>query len=426
MRSFNGLLAGFVATGMVVGCMVNAASGMMNEPAGVHTGKAPALAELASMAMSDDPAVAMEAIGALRAAGPDGLTAFLASHPDLANDAVLRRVSDAPDQQRFRVAVDAIARQRDAAFSGLYWYTDLEAAKQAAQLTDKPILSLRLLGDLDADLSCANSRYFRTLLYPDPAVSQELRDGYVLHWESVRSVPVITIDLGNGHRIERTITGNSLHYILSPQGDVLDVLPGLFSPGAFVTLLKEGRALGNAVATAPESPLGELVRRERLQQPNAVEAGRRAVGKMIAEGPLLNQVASRDSLRAERELVLRAIAPLVETEPVAISEPSINLMWQKRFGRQYDPLSVQQHRTMASVVSAFGRAVAEDTILNRDALRPEALRWLADGTMDRQDLARLTERIYADLFLTPLDDPWMGLASDEAYSGLESEGLRRQ
>ena len=46
--------------------------------------------------------------------------------------------------------------------SQLYWYTDLEAAKAQAKRLGKPILSLRLLGKLTDEFSCANSRFFRT------------------------------------------------------------------------------------------------------------------------------------------------------------------------------------------------------------------------------------------------------------------------
>ncbi len=96
----------------------------------------------------------------------------------------------------------------------LYWYTNLEQAKAAAKVSGKPILSLRLLGKLDQDLSCANSRFFRVALYPNAAISKELRDKYILHWQSVRPAPKITIDFGDGRKLERTITGNSIHYIL--------------------------------------------------------------------------------------------------------------------------------------------------------------------------------------------------------------------
>jgi hypothetical protein len=66
----------------------------------------------------------------------------------------------------------------------LYWYTDLEQAQRVSAQSGKPILPLRLLGKLIDELSCANSRFFRTVLYSNAAVSAILRDQFVLHWQN--------------------------------------------------------------------------------------------------------------------------------------------------------------------------------------------------------------------------------------------------
>ena len=114
--------------------------------------------------------------------------------------------------------LEAVCKQRDCRWSGLYWYTDLEEAKRVARKTGRPILSLHLLGNLDEELSCANSRYFRTLLYSNLQIRAYLRANYVLHWKSVRPAPKLTIDFGDGRQMRRTITGNSVHYVLDSRG----------------------------------------------------------------------------------------------------------------------------------------------------------------------------------------------------------------
>ena len=45
------------------------------------------------------------------------------------------------------------------------------------------------------------------------------RDKFVLHWQSVRPVPKVRIDFGNGRTLEKTLTGNSLHLVLDSDGD---------------------------------------------------------------------------------------------------------------------------------------------------------------------------------------------------------------
>ncbi|MES2708940.1 MAG: hypothetical protein V4726_20260 [Verrucomicrobiota bacterium] len=192
---------------------------------------------------------------ALREAGPPGLAALLAAAADQVSALRLNKIRlEAPENTELRAAIDAVAGQRDAYASGLYWFTDLEAAKTEARKTRRPILSLRLLGNLNEEYSCANSRFFRTVLYASAGVSKELRDHYVLHWKSVRPAPLLTIDMGDGRRIKRTITGNSIHYLLDPEGYVLDALPGIYSPQAFLAAL--GRAaFGTQEAKRGDDPL---------------------------------------------------------------------------------------------------------------------------------------------------------------------------
>jgi hypothetical protein len=188
--------------------------------------------------------------------------------------------------------LDEICAQKDAHTSRLYWFTELPAAVAEARRTQRPILSLRLLGRLDEELSCANSRFFRKLLYPDPQINQLLRRDFVLHWESVRPVPKVTIDFGDGRRIERTLTGNSVHLVLDPYGRPVDALPGLFARGVFLDQLAQARGFAHADRRAlaglhgrvppPPPPVPRVSR--------AVAASRIARTKHVMEAPLLRAV----------------------------------------------------------------------------------------------------------------------------------------
>lgn len=195
-------------------------------------------------------------------------------------------------------ALDAICSQRDAHTTLLYWFTDLPAAIAEARRTQRPILSLRLLGRLDEELSCANSRFFRKLLYPEPRINRMLRERFVLHWESVRPVPRVTIDFGNGKKLERTLTGNSAHVVLDPYGRPVDALPGLFSAEVFLQLLTRAHAYGLADrgklarlhADARDRP--PLAPRARVSR--SVEASLLAPTKHMVELPVLRAVSPLD------------------------------------------------------------------------------------------------------------------------------------
>lgn len=218
----------------------------------------------ARTAVAPDAAAAQAACVRLRAEGPAGLDALLLEHK-----AVLDRGAKDPLFPRVSKAIDKVAAQKDAFASRLYWYTDLEQAKAAARASGRPILSLRLLGRLDEDLSCANSRFCRTSLYADPKVSALLREDFVLHWESERPAPKITIDFGDGRTIERTVTGNSVHYVLDAEGRPVDAIPGLSGAGMFRAELTDDAQL--------ERSLRGLAPAERASRLSRYHAIRRAV-----------------------------------------------------------------------------------------------------------------------------------------------------
>ena len=176
-------------------------------------------------------------LSALRAEGPAGLVTVLAA---------LDATCDPEERARLIDAATQVAGQKDAHVSRLYWYEDLEAALAVAKQSGKPVLSLRMLGRLDEELSCANSRFFRTTLYANAQVSSYLRAHSVLHWSSERPVPVVSIDFGDGRKVTRTITGNSVHYVLDAQGQVVDALPGLYGAHAFVEALKRSEGIAKS------------------------------------------------------------------------------------------------------------------------------------------------------------------------------------
>lgn len=253
--------------------------------------------------------------------------------------------------------LDALCAQKDAHTALLYWFTDLEAAVAQARRTNRPILSLRLLGRLDEELSCANSRFFRKLLYCEPRINQLLRDRFVLHWQSVRPVPKVTIDFGNGRRVQRTITGNSVHLVLDRDGAPVDALPGLFAPATFHELLVRAHAM----AIADRRTLAELHRRALVQPPpplaqpsRAVAASRLAMTKHVVEMPLL-----------------RAVAP-----PTLDADTRENLA-----------LHARVHQAFAA-----------------------GAQWSSVDAM--------VARIYEDLFLMPLDDPALGLDAPDPFDAV--------
>ena len=189
------------------------------------------------------------------------------------------------------------------------WFTDLHQALAQAHRTRRPVLSLRLLGNFDEELTCANSRFFKRLLYPEPRIARLLREAFVLHWQSVRPVPIVTIDFGGGKRITRTLTGNSLHLVLDPSGRPVDALPGLFDPDTFLRLLVRAHAIA---CGRPRPTLAPVIAPPPRR---AVEASMLAPTKHVVEAPMLRAVMPIDVMADTRQnLALHArLQPMFPT-----------------------------------------------------------------------------------------------------------------
>jgi hypothetical protein len=312
--------------------------------------------------------------------------------------------------------LDAVCAQRDCRYSQLFWFTDLEAAKREAHRTGRPIVSLRLLGRLDEEVSCANSRFFRTMLYPDPEIATQLRDEFILHWQSVRPVPKVTIEMGDGRVIRQTITGNSAHYLLAADGHVLDVLPGMVSPALFQVQLRTWRetyASGawqayheEAIATADAVRASLLLPDEdKGTKPTARAAALLAMTKSLVETPTLALLDPSATLRSLPSTRWEELGE-EEKDSVVFSKPALELMARKQ------PLS-------DAMLERLRVSVAADSILNQNELHRTVHEWFVAGEVESLDA--LNERVYRELFLTPLDDPWMGLDPSAAFAAMGSE-----
>jgi hypothetical protein len=375
--------------------------------------------KLTTAAISPDVSGADQAIARLRATGPAGLAALMSVYRDDIK-AYLINPQNAADPQRWErisSALDRVARQRDAWACGLYWYTDLAAAEAAAKASGKPILSLHMLGQLDQELSCANSRFFRTTLYPNRAVQDAMRDGFILHWKSERAVPVITIDFGDGRKIVRTITGNSVHYILDADGRVIDALPGLYGVQPFLRRLKDAAAIELALrqSTSSSERQAELEIWHRQQIAGIDKAAQndlRALGLMVL--PATDDLAAWQKFGAlhfnEMQVDMGVQAIMIEKNPDAL-----------RAGRMAMGKSMVE-TPLVKAVRNLESTIAQDCIRNDYVLHRQIHQMLADGA-DKAGLDAFNNTVYSRLFLTPASDPWLGLAPPDAYSALDHNGL---
>jgi hypothetical protein len=386
---------------------------------------------------------------ALRAQGPAGLDKVLAA---------LDATREPSERTRLIDAATKVARQKDAHVSRLYWYEDLDAALAAAKSSGKPVLSLRMLGRLDEELSCANSRFFRTTLYANAAVSAYLRAHYVLHWSSERPVPVVSIDFGDGRKVTRTITGNSVHYVLDQQGRVVDALPGLYGAQSFVEALERSEVIAKSSGSTSGSKRAELMNawhEQELEQsleryqgdlkkagvkqvsftlptvpgldiddvwPSSRAAVPIAMPKAMVELPVVKQLVPDGGARAPIDPTPWERIASVRGRAAKLDSSSRALVLSKNPVDVTSPQAPKLSEALAEqLIARLEESISTDTARNEYALHAVIHRWLSENPgVAMKDLNR---EVYARLFLTPATDPWLGLIPALTWTGLPNDGI---
>jgi hypothetical protein len=360
-----------------------------------------------------------------------------------------------PARDALASQIDAAAHQKYATVSRLYWHIDLESARASARLRGRPILHLRMLGRLDQDLSCANSRLFRATLYANQEVSAFLREKFVLYWSSERPVPRVTIDYGDGRTVESTTTGNSAHYVLDEDGRVLDVLPGLYAPSAFRRELDASLALAARVRGASDLERARQV--VSYHQQRIVAAQRDWVQVSAAVGvptqPVLFQprvrsdaAAAQFNTMSKSGIELRGLRQIARRlVPEEVPEQQVELwsaMGRRLYGvsdgsRVLDETSrsliVRLHdavppelratsRQRTAMIARLEQTILADSALNQLRLRPQIGREIVRQG-GRADFTTLNTWIYAAVFHTPRQDAWLGLLPRDVFTGLPGDGV---
>jgi hypothetical protein len=79
---------------------------------------------------------------------------------------------------------------------------------------------------------------------------------------------------------------------------------------------------------------------------------------------------------------------------------------------------------MVKLFRNFQQTIAIDTVRNEYTFHQQIHQWLADPGMPLDiPVNDLNDRVYAQLFLTPSTDPWLGLIPGDVYTALDDNGV---
>jgi len=219
------------------------------------------------------------------------------------------------------------------------------------------------------------------VLFSRENVASFINDNFEAVWQSVRPVPIVRIDFGNGTVVTRTLHGNIATYVCAADGSVLDILPGIYTPDVYLARLDQLRLLATYVdQNREESRQLRLARYHQIQADalNKNQAGPRfARTAGISKGAiekgaqvaLLPAVTMKDERRADRS------GP---SPPPGLSEDAD--LW---------------------------KLLVEDTRQSENIRRRQIHELLARGEPIRPE--QIVATVYRDVLHSDLADPYLGL-----------------
>lgn len=194
-------------------------------------------------------------------------------------------------------------------------------------------------------------------------------------WESLRPVPVVTVDFGNGHVLTRTLNGNIATCVCRPDGRVLDVLPGIYAPNVYRHELAQ------------------------LQMVNRFVGDSEVYFKSFHEHQRVWLENSPDPLQLKSMIVRTGFALVVIEERVLrLLEPTAGDLQL----RKAEAVSLANQEDLD-----LWKLLAKDTEFNEKVRRRMVHELLLKTGMAKPD--QIVKPLFKDVLLTDLDDPYLGL-----------------
>ncbi len=207
-------------------------------------------------------------------------------------------------------------------------------------------------------------------------------------WESVRPVPIVRIDFGQGKVITRTLHGNIASYVCDADGRALDILPGIYEPATYLDRLNQFRLLHNYFVTQVGQQEKDKVA-EKLRKYHSDQA--KALGENQPPARFVNMA---DMAKVRIEGRLKAMLVAGNSDPGVPATPA-------GAGQKKD-VNLYAGEDLSSWA-----ALAEDTKLNESVRKRQVHEMLA-RTGPAQPNA-LKKRLYREVLHADLDDPYLGL-----------------
>ena len=218
------------------------------------------------------------------------------------------------------------------------------------------------------------------MLFSRKDIAQFINGSFEPVWESVRPVPIVRIDFGNGTTLTRTLHGNIATSVCNAEGQVLDILPGVYEPQGYLAALDQLRMLPQYIKAAPLDK--RTVRLREYHETHAKALAKEDTAARLIDVSKMSKAAIESSIKL---IVHSAVHPGdAETGTVGKGAPAMNA----------DDL-------------AGWKLLAEDTRINESKRRLLIHEKLANAGAVQP--VAVTKWMYKDVLNADLDDPYLGL-----------------
>jgi hypothetical protein len=226
------------------------------------------------------------------------------------------------------------------------------------------------------------------VLFSNEQVARFINQNFEPAWEMVRPVPVVRIDFGNGNVVTRTLHGNIASYVCAPDGQVVDIIPGIYNPPSYQAALEPIRRLAT-----------DLGRQDRGARQNR-----------------LRDYHDREAAQLRIHPAVAAAAAVAESAPLAAlahlgNHPAIaGAAAQNRELPTPTPSYVSKavlERPLEQTLAGW-QALADDSLINERVRRLQIHERLANVSVVPEQIKKW---LYKEVLHSDLDDPYLGLGS---------------
>jgi hypothetical protein len=212
------------------------------------------------------------------------------------------------------------------------------------------------------------------VLFSQQSLAEFINQTFEPAWESVRPVPIVRLDFGNGNVLTRTLHGNILTSVCTPDGLLVDALPGVYTAPVYASSLLGLASEAQRIQQQPAKMRDALVRafhgkqlaalKNPVRLPKLVDFSK----TVVIEAPVLASIQPKNTATTNQ---------LPAVRPANVENP------------------------------AEWKSLEEDTRLNERTRRMQIHALLGRTGLVRPH--KVTRPIYKEVLHADLDDPYLGL-----------------